>query len=128
MAGYHDFYKQISSGSSVSSGFSLVTDSDALAIINSCRNRNLDLFTTRRIPGSMAFRAFIPDHLSSAAAFRTSLDITDRAEHRLLCIGHLTGSVTLTASLRRSARFCTCSMAGLTGVLESELYLFVTAE
>src|SRR5699024_1491010 len=78
------FHQKISSRTSIPSRFSFFPDTDALSVVNSGRNRYLNLLSHCGITRSAAIRTLIPDHFTAAAALRTCLNVPDHTEYRLL--------------------------------------------
>ena len=100
MAGDIYLYQQIASRTAVRSGSPFSRITDTLTVINTCRNGNLDLLSGRSIAGAAAGTAFLFDHFSCSAAFRTGLYVPDHAEHRLLGIYDLTFAMTFRTGYR----------------------------
>ena len=84
MTGNDHFYKKVSSRPAVDAGLPFLPDTDALSVINSCRNGYLDLLAACNITGSAAVCTFFLNDLSCSVTFRTGLDISDCAEEGLL--------------------------------------------
>ena len=76
MTGYLYFYQQIASRSAIGSRFSFFTDTDALSIVDTCRNRYLDLLSACGKSGSTAIRAFVFDDLTGSSTVRTGLYVS----------------------------------------------------
>ena len=128
MTGYLYFYQQIASRSAIGSRFSFFTDTDALSIVDTCRNRYLDLLSACGKSGSTAIRAFVFDDLTGSSTVRTGLYVSYHTEHGLLCICYLTGSMTFATGFRRSTRFCTGSVTFGTGIFQCQFQFFFAAE
>ena len=125
---YIYFYEKVASRSAIGSWFTLITDTDALSVVDTGRDGNLDLLTCGSISCSMAGTAFILDDLTRSVTVRTGLYITDHTKHGLLCIDDLTFSFTFRTGSWLCSWFCSCSMTGGTFVLKHDLQFFVTAE
>ena len=83
MMRYIDFHEKVPSRASVHSRFSFVTDTDALSVVNTCRDRNFDLLPAGGISCSGAVRAFFFYDLTGTVTVGTGLNILDSAEERL---------------------------------------------
>ena len=117
MSRYDNLYEQIASRSAVDSRLALLPDTDALSVVDTCRNRHLNLFLACNVSGTPAIRALVFDDLSGTATVRTGLHILHRTKERLLCKYNLSLTATLRAGLRCCSRLCTCSMAGMALIL-----------
>jgi len=100
MTGNIYFYKQIASWASVCSRFPLLSDTDTLTIVNTCRYRYLDFLSGRCITGSTACCTFIFNDLTCSMTVRTGLYITHHSKHGLLGKYYLTLSVTFRTGYR----------------------------
>ena len=76
----------------------------------------------------MAILTFIFNDLTCSATIRTCLYITDCSEERLLCKYDLTFTATFRTGCFARARFCTCSVAGRTWILQIQLQFFIYTE
>ena len=85
MPPYDHFYQQIASGAAVCPRFSLIPDSDALAVINTGGNGYLNFLFVRNVSRSVTIRAFLFDDLARSMTIRTGLDASGRSEENLLC-------------------------------------------
>ena len=77
MRGYDYFYKQIAPFASIDTWLSVAPVAQALAIIDTGRNCNLDFLSPGDKTGSIAVRTFFFDNLAGTAAVRTGLNILD---------------------------------------------------
>ncbi len=111
------FYEQVASRSAVCSRFSLISDSDALAIINPRRNRYLDFLLICDISRAVTILALLFNNLSGSVTVRTSLNASGRSEENLLCKHDLTFSAAFGAGFRAGSRFCAAAAACRTFVL-----------
>ena len=100
MTGYLNLDKQISSRSAVYTRLAFFTDTDALAIVDSGRNVDLNAFSAGRVSRAAAYGTFVTDDFSGSAAIRAGCHVSHRAEHGLLCVRNLTGTVTFGACFR----------------------------
>ena len=80
MGFYDHLHKKIPSGSSVHAGLTLITDPDALSVIDTCRNGYLDGLLAADITCAAAVRALVLDDLSASSAVRACLHIPNSAE------------------------------------------------
>ena len=128
MTGYIYLYKKVASRAAVCTRLSLLTDAYALSIVDTGRDRNLNLLARRSISCSTAGTAFVLDDLTGSITVRTGLYITDHTKHGLLCIDNLTFTFTFRTGNWLCSWFCTCSMAGSTFILQHDLQFFVTAK
>ena len=94
MASYIYFYKKISSWAAVCSWLAFITDTDALAIVNTSRNGYLDLLAVGNVSGTAAIRTFVLDDLTGTMTVRAHLYITYHTEHGLLGIDDLSLTIT----------------------------------
>ena len=90
-----DLHQKVSSRSAVDARFSLFTDTDALAVINTCRNRVCDLFPAGSITASMTLSTLLLYYLTGSSTVRTGLYISHCAEQGLLGKDYLTFTTTL---------------------------------
>ena len=100
MTGYLNLDKQISSWSTVYTRLAFFTDTDALAIVDSGRNVDLNAFSAGCIARAVACGTFIANDLSGSVTIRTRCHVSHRTEHGLLCVRNLTGTVTFGACFR----------------------------
>ena len=128
VSGHHHFHQQIAPLSAAGSGLALPGQTDALAIVDACRDRHFEFLSRGNISGAVALRTFFADHLAGAAAVRTGLDILNRAEEGLLGVHDLAFAVAFRASLRSRAWLRACSMTVAALLLIIDLYLFFTSE
>mgnify|MGYP002240351177 CR=1 FL=1 len=108
----------------ICSRFSFSTDSDTLSIIDTCRNGYLYRLFACHITCSRTIRTFLFDNLPCSMTIRTSLYILYGSKEGLRSIYNLTFSTTFLASLRRSSRFCTCSVTCCTWVFDDHFQFF----
>ena len=128
MAGNNNLNQQVSSRPAVCSRFSLISDTDTLSIVNTCRYRNLDFLSLVHVSGSAAVCTFVLDHLTGTVTLRTGLYISHHTEHGLLGIYHLAFPVAFRTGFRGSSRLRTRSVTGITGLLQVQIQLFFTAK
>ena len=100
MTGYLNLDKQISSRSAVYTRLTFFTDPDALSIVDSGRNVDLNAFSAGCIARAVACGTFIANDLSGSVTIRTRCHVSHRTEHGLLCVRNLTGTVTFGACFR----------------------------
>ena len=74
MRGYDYFYKQIAPFASIDTRLTVAPVAQALAIIDTGRNCNLDFLSPGDKTGSIAVRTFFFDNLAGTAAVRTGLN------------------------------------------------------
>ena len=110
MSGNRYLDQQIAPLASVGARLSLSGDPDALSVVDSGRDRNLDLLSRRNITASIAVRALFPDDLSRTMAVGTGLYILYLAEEGLLRINDFSFSVAFRTGDRRRSRLGSGSM------------------
>ena len=128
MTFYLNFNQQIPSWAAVYTRFTLFTNTDALSVVNTGRDRHCDLLAVCDVTASMAVRTFLFYDLTASVTVRTGLYISYRAKQGLLCIYDLTFTAAFRTSLRTGSWFCTCSMAGFTLILQIQIQLFFASE
>ena len=116
------------SWAAVCSRLSFFTNTDALTIVYTSRNRYLDFLSGGSISCTTAGGTFLFDHLTCAAAFWTCLYITDHTEHRLLRINNLSLSVTFRTGNRLCSRLCSGSVTGGAFILQNNFQFLFTAK
>ena len=99
MRGDDDFHQQISAGAAIDSGLAFFAYADALTVVDTCGDRNIDCLAAGDIACSAAVGALILDDLAASAAVRTSLNISHCSEEGLLCKYDLALSSALGAHL-----------------------------
>ena len=124
----NDFHQKVSAGAAVNTGLALLTDPDALAIVNARRNGDINGLAVGDIAGSAAVGALVFDDLAGSAAVRTGLDIADRPEEGLLGKDDLAFSSALGTHLGRCSRLGAGPVTGGAGILEIQGQLFLSAE
>ena len=100
-SGYGYLNEKVSSLAAVRSGLTLSGDTDALSVIDTCRDFDLDLLLAGDISGTIAVRALLLDDLTGTTTVRTCLDILYLTEEGLLGIDDLAFTVTFRACDRR---------------------------
>ena len=128
MSGYNYFYQQISSWTTVDTRLSFFTDTDTLSIVDTGRNRYLDFSLSCDISGTTAIRTFVFDYFTGTITIRTGLDILHRSKERLLCKHNFSFTTALGTCFRICSRFCTCTMAGCTLILQNHFNFFLTSK
>ena len=111
---YIYFYQQIPAGAAVLSRLSFSAKTDALAVVDSGRNRNLQFFFLACITLSMTVRAFFTDYRAFSSAGRTGRYILHHAKQRLLGLDNLSPAAALSAFDWLCSRFCAIAAACLT--------------
>ena len=127
-SGYGYLNEKVSSLAAVRSGLSFSCDTDALSVVDTCRDLDLNLLLAGDISGTVAVRALLLDDLTGTSAVRTCLDILYLTEEGLLGVDDLTFTVTFRAGNRRCTRLCACSVTFRTLILQCELDLFLAAK
>ena len=125
---YVHFHQKISSGAAVHARLSFFTDPDALAVIDTGRDRYCDLLAAAGITLTTTVRTLLFHDLTGTAAVRTGLHISNHPEKRLLGIDHLAFAAALRTGFRRGSGLGSCSMTGGTFILQIQLQLLLTAE
>ena len=128
MTSYNHFYQQITSWSAVSTRFTLLPDPDALSVINTCRNGNLDLLSAGNISTPMTIRTFLLDHLTGSITIRAGLDISDCSKEGLLGKDHLSLTTTLLTGFRCGSCLGSAAMACLALILQCQFYFLIHAK
>ena len=100
MACYLNLDKQVASRSAVYTRLTFFTDADALTIVDSGRNVDLNPFSAGCVACAMARSTFVTNNFSGSVTVRTGSYVSDRTEHGLLRVRNLTGSVTFRTCLR----------------------------
>ena len=111
MLGYSHLHQKVSPVTAVDPRLSLSGDPDALSVVDTCRDRHLDLLSAGNISAAIAVRAFLLYDLAGSLTVRTCLHVLYLSKEGLLVINDLSFPVTLGAGHRRGSRLCTRSMA-----------------
>ena len=116
-SGYGYLNEKVSSLAAVRSGLSFSCDTDALSVVDTCRDLDLNLLLAGDISGTVAVRALLLDDLTGTSAVRPSLDILYRTAEGRLGVDDLAFTVTFRAGNRGCTRLCTCSVTLRTLIL-----------
>ena len=128
MTGHTDFDQQVASCAAVRTRLTLVTDSDRHAVVDTCRDLDLDLDPLCLVSAAVAFRTLLTDNTPLAAAFRTDSLCLHHTENRLLRLDHAACAVAAAAGLGLCSLLSSRAVACLAHFTEIELDLLLTAK
>ena len=127
MLGNRDIDEKITSRTAIGSRITATGTAQGLSIIDTGRDRQLDVLLRRDVALATAVRTLLLDDLTRAMAVRTGHHLLHRTEHALLCHHHLSTAAALRTGLWLCARLRARTVTLRAGILIPDLDGLLTA-